>query len=87
MAGLTLLNLIALGWAWLDHSWGAIAIAFFLGPGINGLLAFFAILYLYDASQFPGFSAWKYCLTYIGFPLAMIVVVWLAVGMMPLHGG
>ena len=80
------MNLIFVGWAWLDQSWGAVWIALFLVPGINGFFALGALLYMYPASQLPKFSPWNYLLTYIGLPLAAIALVWLAISMMPLHG-
>ena len=80
------LNLFALGAAWQDKSYGALAIAILYGPIGNILLALFALVAIPLLRRKPSFSMARHLAFSCGAPACAIVVDFVVIFSMGLHG-
>jgi hypothetical protein len=81
-------NLLALGAAWQDRSWGALMIAVVVGPALNGVLALVGLA----ATPFlrrrrSPFPVRRHVAFSLGVPIAAIVIDFFAIASMGVHGG
>jgi MYXO-CTERM domain-containing protein len=81
-----LLNLLALGAAWRDQSFGAICIAIMIGPIGNGVLALVGLAGIPFLRRRPGFSMGGHLALSLGLPVVAIIVDAVAIFSMRLHG-
>src|ERR1700748_3819179 len=81
---LVVMNLIALGVAALDRSWGALGIAVIYGPLMNGLLGFISLVF---TVRLIGENVRSHIVLSIVSPLLAITVDYLIINSLPLHGG
>jgi hypothetical protein len=79
-------NIVALGFAWSDQSWGALAIAMVVAPVGNAILALVSLLVAIPFVNTPAFPLRWHALLSLVVPAAMAGGDYLAIFAMPLHG-
>ena len=81
------LNLFAIWAAWQDKSWGALGIAYFVGPIANGVLALVSCAAIpFLKRRQPEFSVWRHLVFSFGVPIAAIIIDAAAILSMDLRG-
>ena len=82
-----LANLLALGAAWQDKSWGALWIAIVGGPILNGVFALVGLIAMpFLRRQRSQFSVWRHVVLSLGVPIAAIAIDAGVIFSMGLHG-
>ena len=79
-------NLLALGVAWQDRSWGALAIAVIYGPILNGIFALIGLLATAFLRRNDQFSIWRHVVLSLGVPIAAASIDAFIIFSMGLHG-
>jgi hypothetical protein len=85
---IVLANLIALGAAWQDRSWGALGIALVYSPMFNGMLALIGLVAIPFLRRYRlKFLVWRHVALSLGVPIAAIVIDFIIICSMGIHGG
>ena len=86
VAAISAANLGALALAWYDQSWMALAIAMYIGPIGNAVLALLSSLAAVPFLNIPAFSVRRHLVVSIAAPVGAVIVDYIAIAAMPLHG-